>query len=181
MSKYSSLDQISGMLDVFNSSLHYKGLEKVNTIDDLTIAFVQGIEEWKKILESSNPHQIYDAYIRWMKVYAVCAQFISIVANAINLYAESGDISVVKYKTNEAFIKYNCLKISQIPHVQQYIGTANSLAEFMVNLEPGIKRINLAGLEATEKIMPNVVDKKMLDALRKEIEELDKRTENKLI
>lgn len=175
ISKFNALQQISAMLDSFNSSLSAKQIPNINTVEDLYMAFMNGMQsEWKIILESTNAQEVFDSHVKWLKIESICRQFISIFYSAVRLYAETtGKITILENDDEAQFIYFDYEKIKGIPHLQQYLGTAYGVASNLFLFDPGLKRIKLAGFEASNKLMPNVVKQDALEKLRKEVKDLD--------
>lgn len=174
INKFNALQQISSILDSFNSSLPAKQIPNIITVENLPMAFMEGIAEWKIILESTNSQEVFDAHNKWLLIESICRQFISTFYSAVRLYAETtGEITLLKNDNETQFIYFNHEKIKGIPHLQQYAGVAYSVASNLVDLGPGLKRVALAGFESTEKLMPGVVRQDALEKLRKEVKDLD--------
>ncbi len=175
ISKFNALQQISSMLDSFNSSLPAKQIPNIITVDNLSMAFMNGMQsEWKTILESTNSQEVLDSHIKWLQIESICKQFISTYYSAVRLYAETtGEITLLKNDNEVRFIYLEYKKIKDIPHLQQYASAAYNVASNLFLLEPGLKRIQLAGFEATNKLMPDVVKQDALKKLRKEVKDLD--------
>ena len=175
ISKFNALQQISSIIDSFNMSLPAKQIPNINNVEDLHMAFINGMkDEWKIILESPNAKDVFDSHVKWLKIESICRQFISIFYSAIKLYAETtGEITILENDNEAQFIYFDYKKIKDIPHLQQYSGTAYGVASNLFLFDPGLKRIKLAGFEATNKLIPDVVKKDALEKLRKEVKDLD--------
>ena len=160
--KYNALSQIERMLENFNASLPARNLPNVTATEHLNMLFMNGwTSTWKTILNSKDPQHVIAAYNQWSIIEAVCNQFLSIVVSALNLYVEATeDFFLARYKeedTEATVIYMNGNKLSQIPHLQKYSGTANALAQDIFLMGPGIKRVRLAGFSAIKQLYPGVV------------------------
>lgn len=177
ISKFNALQQISTMLDSFNSSLPSKKIPNISNVEDLSMAFMGAMQSsWKIILESTNYQEVFDAHNKWLPVESICRQFISTVYSAVKLYAETtGEITLLNNDDEAQFVYFDHEKIRSIPHLQQYFGAAYAVASNLFLFEPGLKRIRLAGFEASDKVLPGVVKQEALEKLRKEVELLDEK------
>lgn len=175
ISEFNALQQISSMLDLFNSSLPAKQIPNINTVEDLIMAFMNNMSPaWNIILKSTNDEEIFASYTEWFKIESICRQFISVFYSAVTLYAEAtGEITIVKEGNKVEYLYHSHAKINNIPHLQQYSGAAYGVASNFFHFEPGLKRIELAGFEATNRLNPGVVKQDALEKLRQEVKNLD--------
>jgi hypothetical protein len=126
ISKFNALQQISLMLDSFNSSLTAKQIPNINTVENLSMAFMNGMQsEWKTILDSTNSQEVFDSHVKWLQIESICRQFISTFYSAVRLYAETtGEITLLENDNEAQFVYFGHEKIKDIPHLQQYAGAA---------------------------------------------------------
>lgn len=174
--KHAALGQIATMLGNFKEHVMSLQLPGVSSLDDLTGYFMSGMQGWKTILESGDDGAVFEAYTEWAKVEALAVQFISNVAIAARLYDEATGEGNFKPAPDEAsFIHFNLERLRSIPHIQQYAGAIGGLATNIFYLGPGLKKVRLAGLTSMNRYMPGTVKEEGLEALRREIEEEDRK------
>lgn len=170
LGKYAALEQVSHMLDQFDQGLQKNPDATARSASDLPIAFINGMKDWKVLLESKDPNRIFDAYMRWMKINGPCLEFLERVVSAIDIYSEATDQSLLSSIGSSAErIYFGFEKINNIPYVRHYIGAAYGLATQVVLTAPGLDRIQLAGMEATDKMMPGIVNDDALVNLRAKV------------
>jgi hypothetical protein len=170
LGKYAALEQASRILAQFDLGLQKNPDAPVRSANDLPMAFMNGMKIWKILLESKNPNEVFDAHLRWMKIYGPCAEFLERVVSAIDIYSEAtGQVVLVPVGSSAERIYYSFEQIKDIPHVRHYIGAAYSLASSMVAMEPGLDEIQLSGLEAASKLMPRVIKAEAITALRAKV------------
>jgi len=178
MSKFSALDQISSILQNFNSALAARNIDNIKNIEDLFSTLLNGMKDWKIITESSNVNEVFDKYNKWITIKGTCENLFSVIVSCIELYDETiQDLNIERHTVDYMTIHYNFDKIKKVPYIQQYIGSISGLIHLFMQFN--FKYIDLAGLEAINKIIPRAVHKETIDNLRKELNEPDnKRFEN---
>ena len=174
MGKYAGLAQVAHLLEQFDQSLKVDPNAPAKSASELPIAFMNGIGLWKTLTESEDPNAVLDAYIKWMKIYAPCVEFVARVASAVDLYCEAaGEVAIFPGAQPADRIFFGFEQIRAIPHISNYAGSAYAIASNMVLIAPGLDRIQLAGLEAAEKIMPGVAKAEALQELRAKVKAHD--------
>lgn len=174
LGKYAGLEQISHLLDQFDLSLRNNFKSPARSTGDLPTAFMNGMNLWKTILESKDPNVVLAAYTQWIGIYAPCLEFVARVASAIDLYCEASGhppIYPTAQPAERIFLGYE--QIKTIPHVSNYAGAAYSIASNLIHLTPGIDRLQLAGMEASESLMPGVAKVDALAELRAKVKAHD--------
>lgn len=181
ISKYNALQQISGMLDGFASSLPREKLPAVTTVDQLSVAFMTGVaNHWKVILESNDSQEVFTAHRHWLPIESLCTEFISTYWAAMKLYSEAtGEILPIQDENASQYIYFNYEHIRTIPHLQKYSGAAFAIATDLFLMDPGLTRVRFAGYSALNKIYPNIVKQDALEKLKSAVDELDKKDNQK--
>lgn len=170
LGKYAALEQVARLLEQFDLSLRNDPKSLANSANDLPTVFMGGISLWKTLLESKDPYAVFDAYTRWMTIYGPCDEFVSRVASAVDLYGEaSGHPPVYATAPPAERIYFGFDQLKDIPHVRHYIGAAHAVASNLILMAPGLDRVQLAGLEATEALMPGVVKAEAIEELRAKV------------
>jgi hypothetical protein len=170
LGKYAALEQVAHVLDQFDIGLQKNPDAIARSANDLPIAFTNGMKDWKVLLEGKDPNSIFEAYMRWMKINGPCLEFLERVVSAIDIYCEATDQSLLSPIGSSAErIYFDFEKIKNIPYVRHYIGAAYGLATSVVLTAPGLDRIQLAGMEAIDKIMPGTVKDDAIVNLRAKV------------
>jgi hypothetical protein len=170
MGKYAALAQIAHFLEQFEQSLRNNPNVPASSVSELPMAFTNGMSLWKTILESKEPDKVFDAYSQWMKIYVPCIEYVGRFSSAMNLYYEAiGQPAIHNEEKPEKRIYLSYEQIKNIPHISNYVGSAYSISTDLLILEPGINRIRLAGMEATEKLIPGVVKPEALQELQAKV------------
>ncbi|HNS45381.1 MAG TPA: hypothetical protein PKH37_09150 [Alphaproteobacteria bacterium] len=77
------------------------------------------------------------------------------------------------------FIKLNASVLKELPLAESYSHSAQTLADLIIQYQPGINRVELAILERMEKEFPGVVKQDALKKLRELVREHDEFVDNK--
>lgn len=142
-------------MGTFNDGLSGKGTPEIKTYNDLIPLFLNNLNTWKLILESHDPHIVTKEYAKWVKAEGPCKEFLSTIVTCVDLYKKlNPDFQLQPYKDDASFIYANQFLLEKIPPLKLYMGTAYALARQMFLLEPGMKKVLLALIEAMEKIFP---------------------------
>ena len=178
MSKYAAMEQVAHLLDQFDRSLHENPNSPVKTANDFPVAFMTGMQLWKTITESPNPNEVFKAYTEWMKIEGPAKEFLARLVTATELYCEASGKNILPQGNSPAErIYFGHQALLDIPYIRHYIGAASTLATAVLSTEPGLDRIQLAGLCAMEKIAPRVVNAQALAALRERVAAHDRELE----
>ncbi|MEW5787394.1 MAG: hypothetical protein AB1899_06030 [Pseudomonadota bacterium] len=174
MGKYAAMEQVEHILGQFDSALQANRDSPVRSATDLPSAFVNGMALWKTLLESNDNQAKLTAYTTWMKILGPCSEFLARVVTASDLYAEATDTARLPPGESPAHRIYSGQQILlDAPYVRHYSGAAYTLAVSFVLGEPGLDRLQFAGLSATEALMPGVVNAEAIAALKVKVEAHD--------
>jgi hypothetical protein len=176
MSKFNALEQIRNIIINFSRTLKEKNIEGLNSISDLTDAFIKGIFKWDIILNSDVDQDIINAYKNWTNIESACNEFLSTIVSSIKLYDKT--IEEINLESNEDDLKYiisNYERIKDIPYIENHIDTAKVLAEHMNLLRPGRKLIQFEGLKAMREFLPNpnIIDAEKFNELKEEVSRIN--------
>lgn len=170
LGKFAGLEQVAHLLEQFDASLRNNASSPAKSCHELSIAFTNGMTLWKTLLESKDPNAVFDAYRKWMVIFSPCLAFVARVESAIDLYCEaSGEPPIFPGQPAAERIYFGHDRIKAIPHICNYADSAYALSSSLVFTAPGLDRLQLAGLEATEKLMPGVVRAEALQELRTKV------------
>ncbi len=170
LGKYAGLEQVAHLLEQFDESLRNNPNSPAKSSSELSTAFTNGMSLWKTLLESKDPNAAFDAYGKWMAIYSPCLAFVARVASAIDLYCEaSGEAPIYPGHPPAERVYFGHDRIKTIPHVCNYADSAYAISSSLVITAPGLDRLQLAGLEATEKLMPGVVKEEALLEFRAKV------------
>lgn len=170
MGKYAAMGQMANLLDQFDRSLRESPGSPVKAANELPMAFMNGMRLWKTIMESPDHTAVFNAYTEWMKIEGPCREFLARVVTAVEIYCDASGNNVLPPADSPGMRIYLGYKaLMDIPYVRHYIGAAYSLAASVVVAEPGLDRIQLAGLSATDKLMPGVINEGALSAVRQRV------------
>lgn len=171
--QHGALSQIDAMLRGFAASLPHRGLEVVG-IELFPTVYMTAMEMWETILHSSDDEHVVAGYVKWLRLENTAVEFLGVLRLAAQLYEESADhLRLSQEHDPIAFVLENARSLSAVPHIQQYLGPALSLARFMQTTEPGRTRIRAKGMTATERLYPGTIDHRALVSLLEEVSKLD--------
>lgn len=124
--------------------------------------------ELKPILESTNPHQVMDAYQGWMKKEGAALVLLGGVKSAAEVYLRSIGVTDIDYsKSPESFYLAYSSRFAEQPFFNSLAGVAQILAEFLFRLEPGRNAAMIAFLAANAKVISRDIIK--MDKLHEDI------------
>ena len=169
--KSATLDQVYRVLEQFDASVRGNSALKIAGANDLGSAFVGTMPLWKTIIDSDKPQAVFEAYSKWLPIHGLCVEFLERVVSAIELYDEAVGKSHLPGGPTTASRIYSAgaEALTAIPYVRHYAVGAYMVSTNLVLMEPGINRLLLAGLEATDKLTPGAIKADGLADLRKKV------------
>jgi hypothetical protein len=171
--KFSSIIQIKELLETATNTVLSSDLG-IRNIAELSTAWINGMEEWKTLLESRDAHAVCESYMKWNKVEIVMKRYLSNISFALKIYLEHNtSIQFDTNQTDEDFVFLHHQQMNKAPFLSEHAGTAFSIAHFMVHVRPGIQAVQLAGMTASTIVVGKEVFNQ--DGLRALKEELVKR------
>jgi hypothetical protein len=181
MGKYAALEQISKMLEQFESSLANNTSNFPKSSFALPQAFIEDMKFWKDILESSDMNYANELHIKWMAIITPCKAFLDRVVLVVTLYEEAtGESLLLHSGTPAEQIYFSKGVLRNIPFLNQYIGTAELLSTYLFKYEPGLDKIELAGFSAFESLFPGTVKLDALNELKEKVRKHDESYNKKI-
>ena len=142
MGEFAALEQVNHIIESALKKLK-DGPEATNNPSKLIMACMPS-EEWKIIIESTNPKEVFDAYKAYGDKTGPVHQFIASTASAARLYLKAtGNIHVDYTLPDIKFLYINKPWIEKIPHISEYSGTIFPVVESVFLIEPGMKSMDL--------------------------------------
>lgn len=179
ISKYSALAQISHLLEQFDSSVRDNANVPANSVNEMHGVLMTTMQSWKTIMESSNVQAKFDAYTKWQATEIVCHNFLDRLLSAVRIYEEASGVKLIADESSsEKAIYYGYNDFRTIPFVQHYADVARGIAETLMFTEPGRDRVKLAGLQATDELMPNVVRPEAIKELEDKVADWDRQRDS---
>ena len=158
------------MLHNFKASLPDKKIQNVSTPEDISQQLIRLMETWKTILESTSDQAVIDRYQQWALLEGIAYQFLSVFVLAVRIYAETtGKFSFKESENDASFILSNSEILQKIPHIQQYFLSAYAVANQLTIIEPGLKKVRLAGFSAMNRVIPGSIRQEAILELEEEI------------
>lgn len=152
MGEFAALEQVNHIIGSALKKLS-RGPEATNEPSKLLMACMPS-DEWKILLESTEPKEVFDAYKKFGEKTGPIHQFIASIASASRLYLKAtGNIHVDYTLTDINFLYINKPWIEKIPHISEHNSNVFSLVESMYLLEPGLKSMNLAGFISMQEYL----------------------------
>lgn len=173
LGKFTGLDQVARIFETFEALLEREE-GPARSISKLSSAYLNSMKLWKTILESPNADTVLAAYTSWLSVETPCRNFLAQYMSAVDLYCEAADIELVRpdLSSIERVYHFND-RFGGFPHIAAYASAAYGIATQMSLGEPGLDKLRLRGVEATQKIAPGTVNLDALEALRAKIKARD--------
>lgn len=171
MGKYAALEQMAKIMTQFEESMARMPAGAPTSIGEIPSSLHEGMKLWKTILESNDNQQIHDLYMRWQRTVSPAQEFLARFLSAVELYEEAVEAKLLAPGDDHVVRTYVSIDaIRTIPFLRNYSGTAELVATELFMFQPGLDAIQLRGLEATDALMPGVVKKEALQALREKVQ-----------
>lgn len=184
MGTYAALEQVAAIIQSAKEALKDSKAKITNPFDLTTLYMID--PSWKVMFKSTNPQTVFDAWTRWQTIESAARQFLASLCSAGKLYLQNtGSFNIDYNRKDEKFFYIYYPQLSKIPHLADYAGLGNSIANFSFMTEPGLKSIQLAGLTAVRLYLADDVIKeegfqKLIDYHKEKNKKLPKITESYL-
>lgn len=130
-------------------------------------------------MESANPAQVQSIYAQWSTIEGRCKELLARVVEAIELFEEATDKKfLAPGKSPAERICFGDRGFRDIPYVRNHIGPAEMLAKIILLSEPGLDKMLLCSLEATEKLTPGFIREDELERIRLKVKAHDEKYKN---
>jgi hypothetical protein len=167
MGEFAALEQVNHIIESTLKKLS-DGPEGTNKPSKLLMSCMPS-EEWKILLESTDPKEVVDAYKEYLEKTGPAHQFVASIASASRLYLKATGNTYVDFSLPDIkFLYINKSWIEKIPHISAYSNFIFPVAESLTLIEPGIKSMNLAGFIAMQKLFSTNIMKE--DGIKELIE-----------
>lgn len=146
--------------------------EVVSSEAELTTIYMRGIEYFEPIEKSKDPERVITASTEWMKIESTCKRFLNCIATAMRLHQEFNHPSnpIPKGKEAHEVVYVYSPWFKDAPFISDHIGIASMLAQTVMLLEPGAKRVHFAAMVAHAKVIgPKFLKDGALEEMRAEI------------
>jgi hypothetical protein len=170
LARLGALEQVASMFSGFNASIPGRGINQCDTIHDVPRQLVPRMALFRTILTAPDASARYHAYLDWSTMEGLAVQLMGCAATAIRLLApytpeltETGDL------TNEDLIIRNEGPLQRLPHVQSYALSIIMTARLFSTSGDLVLAVRVAGLEASQAVLGDVIRNEELDRLRAEL------------
>ena len=127
---------------------------KLNAITDLFASYTD-LSSLGVILKSSDPHEVLEQFLVWMKIEGPAIIMMRGIKSASEIYFRAIGLKDIDYsKESEEFVFIYSPHIEKLPYFDTYLGAVRLLTEIMMTFQQGRKAAWLAYQVALAKTSP---------------------------
>lgn len=149
---------------------------ELQSINDILTCYLN----WSDLavsLNSRDPIEVIEAVKRWIKRESPALFLLRGIKHAAETYFQSiGTMDIDYSKEPEDFVYIYGPRLQNLPYFETYLPVATILCEFMIRIQPGRKKVVLAGSVAQMKSNPGLMKEEIIleeiGKLRKENQRL---------